>query len=133
MRSLPVRSAVAAVAVLALAPVPAVHAEPPPAALRDVPLPFLWPGAGLTSVAAVSDTEAWVSGRQGWIGDSTGNPVVRRRVGSQWKEYPLESWSGNGAAWQVVAHGGEVWAWGVQDDQVLFSARPGDSSPRHAR
>ncbi|GGU90350.1 hypothetical protein GCM10010182_01110 [Actinomadura cremea] len=36
----------AAVAIVALAPVPTVHAESPPAALRDVPLPFLWPRAG---------------------------------------------------------------------------------------
>ncbi|MEV5827600.1 hypothetical protein AB0L25_18725 [Spirillospora sp. NPDC052242] len=123
MRSLPARLAAAAVAIVALAPVSAVHAEAPPAALRDVPLPFLWPRAGVSSVAAVSDTEAWISGRQGQIGESAGNPVVRRRVGSQWKEYPLEGWSGNGAVWQVVAHGGEVWAWGVQDDERLYLAR----------
>ncbi|MFD0905318.1 WD40/YVTN/BNR-like repeat-containing protein [Actinomadura sediminis] len=123
MRPLPVRLIIAAIAVLALAPVPAVHAEPPPAALRDVPLPFLWPRAGVYSVAAVSDTEAWISGRQGQIGDGLGNPVVRRRAGSQWKEYPLEGWSGNGAIYQVVAHAGEVWAWGVQDGTRLYLAR----------
>ncbi|RSN67315.1 hypothetical protein [Actinomadura sp. WAC 06369] len=123
MRALPVRLAVAAAAVVALTPAAAVHAEPAPAALRDVPLPFLWPRAGVTGVAAVSDTEAWISGRQGRTGDGTGNPVVRRRAGAQWKEYPLEGWSGSGAVWQVVAHGGEVWAWGVQDDEDLYLAR----------
>ncbi|MBE1531096.1 hypothetical protein H4W34_000929 [Actinomadura algeriensis] len=46
MRPLPARRVVTAVAFVALAPVSAVHAAPPPAALRDVPLPFLWPRRG---------------------------------------------------------------------------------------
>ncbi|MFC9970768.1 hypothetical protein ACFVH6_07675 [Spirillospora sp. NPDC127200] len=123
MRSLPARLAATAIACVVLAPVSAVHAEPAPAALRDVPLPFLWPRAGVWSVAAVSDTEAWVAGRQGQVGDSPGNPVVRRRVGSQWKEYPLKGWSGNGYISQVAAHGGEVWVHGVQDGKRLYLAR----------
>ncbi|WP_030163420.1 hypothetical protein [Spirillospora albida] len=123
MRPFPAHLAVAAVVFVALAPVPAVHAEPPPAALKDVPLPFLWPSAGIYSVAAVTDTEAWVAGRQGQFGDNHGNPVVRRRMGSQWKEYPLNGWSGTGSIAQVVAHGGEIWAWGVQDGERLYLAR----------
>ncbi len=123
MRSFRARLAAVAVAVVALAPVSAVHAETQPAALRDVPLPFLWPRAGVHSVAAVSDTEAWVAGRQGQVGDSVGNPVVRRRMGSQCKEYPLNGWSGNGGISEVVAYGGEVWAWGVQGGEKVYLAR----------
>ncbi|SNS49246.1 hypothetical protein SAMN05443665_100545 [Actinomadura meyerae] len=123
MRSLRARLAAAVVAVVALAPVSAVRAETAPAVLKDVPLPFLWPRAGVYSVAAVSDTEAWVAGRQGQVGDSVGNPVVRRRVGSQWKEYPLNGWSGNGTVYEVVAYGGEVWAWGVQGGEKVYLAR----------
>ncbi|MFB4308249.1 hypothetical protein [Actinomadura sp. GTD37] len=123
MRSFSVRLAVAAAAVVALAPVSAVHAEPVPAVFKDVPLPFLWPTAGVRSVAAVSDTEAWISGRQGQVGESAGNPVVRHRVGSQWKEYPLNGWSGNGGVWEVVAHGGEVWVRGVQGGEKIYLAR----------
>lgn len=123
MRSFRARLAAVAVAVVALAPVSAVHAETQPAALRDVPLPFLWPRAGVHSVAAVSDTEAWIAGRQGQVGDSVGNPVVRRRMGSQWKEYPLNGWSGNGGISEVVAYGGEVWAWGVQGGEKVYLAR----------
>ncbi|MFI0353163.1 hypothetical protein [Actinomadura sp. 9N407] len=123
MRSLPARLAAAAIAFIALAPVSAVHAAPPPATLKDVPLPFLWPRAWTGSVAAVSDTEAWVAGGQGYIGDNTGNPVVRRRMGSQWKEYPLRGWSGNGGISKVVAYGTEVWVWGLQDGERLYLAR----------
>ncbi|MQY05836.1 hypothetical protein [Actinomadura macrotermitis] len=117
MRSFSARLAATAVAFVALAPVSAAHAEPTPATLNDVPLPFLWPSAGVYSVAAVSDTEAWVAGVQGNVGangGNGGNPVVRRRVGSQWKEYPLNGWTGNGRISQVVAYNGEVWVQGVQ-------------------
>lgn len=123
MRSLPARLAVTAVAFVALAPVSAVHAAPPPATLRDVPLPFLWPRAGVYSVAAVSDTEAWFAGVQGFVNEPGGNPVVRRRMGSEWREYPLRGWSGSGGIQEVVAHGGEVWVWGVQDGTRLYLAR----------
>ncbi|MCP2342485.1 hypothetical protein [Actinomadura rupiterrae] len=126
MRFLAVRTAVApallAAASAVLVPASAAQAAAP-AALKDLPLPFLWPGARVFSVAAVSDTEAWVAGGQGHVGDNTGNPVVRRRVGSEWKEYPLEGWSGNGDIAQVAAYGGEVWAWGVQDGKRLYLAR----------
>ncbi|MFC9969369.1 hypothetical protein ACFVH6_00545 [Spirillospora sp. NPDC127200] len=123
MRSFSARLAATAVAFVALAPVSAVHAAPAPATLKDVPLPFLWPKAGVYGVAAVSDTEAWIAGHQGQIGNNRGNPVVRRRMGSQWKEYPLNGWSGNGSISKVVAHGGEVWAWGVQGEERLYLAR----------
>ncbi|GAA3207127.1 hypothetical protein GCM10010468_23080 [Actinocorallia longicatena] len=109
------RAVVAAVVLVGSAPPAAVHAAAAPAPLRDVPLPFLWPRAEVSSVAAVSGTEAWVTGGQGRVGGSAGNPVVRHRVGSQWKEYPLGGWSGNGYVSQVVAHGGEVWVRGLQD------------------
>ncbi|MBE1531095.1 beta propeller repeat protein [Actinomadura algeriensis] len=77
----------------------------------------------MTSVAAVSDTEAWVAGVQGFFNEPSGNPVVRRRMGSEWKEYPLQGWSGSGGVQEVVAHGDEVWAWGVQDGTRLYLAR----------
>ncbi|MBO2458176.1 hypothetical protein [Actinomadura violacea] len=108
-------AATAAAAVLTSLPAPALATAPE---LRTVSLPFLWPTARLTDVTADGAGGVWVGGVQGkyclrW-GDLCpayydGNPVVRRRVGSSWKEYPLNGWTGQGEIAQVASGAGETW------------------------
>lgn len=109
---------VSAVAALASLPAPALAAAPE---LRTVSLPFLWPWAQLFDVAADGSGGVWVGGAQGkyclhW-GDlcpvySDGNPVIRRRVGSSWKEYPLNGWTGEGGIGRIASGAGETWIGG---------------------
>lgn len=106
---------VAAVAAVVSLPVPALADGP---VLRAVSLPFLWPRAELFDVTADGAGGVWVGGVQGrycvrWadfcVLYSDGNPVVRRRVGSAWKEYPINGWAGQGEIGQIVSGAGETW------------------------
>ncbi|WP_460363994.1 hypothetical protein [Actinocorallia lasiicapitis] len=109
---------VATTAALVSLPGPAFAAAPE---LRTVPLPFLWPQAGLLDVTADGAGGVWVGGMQGgyclrwadhcWL-YSAGNPVVRRWVGTSWEEYPLNGWTGQGQISQVASSAGETWITG---------------------
>ncbi|QKG24552.1 hypothetical protein [Actinomadura verrucosospora] len=108
-------AAVTTAAALVSLPAPALADAP---ALRPVSLPFLWPTARLSDVTADGAGGVWIGGVQGryclrW-GDlcpvyNDGNPVVRRRVGSSWKEYPINGWTGQGEIERIAAGGGETW------------------------
>ncbi|KAB2379280.1 hypothetical protein [Actinomadura montaniterrae] len=119
-------AAVTAAAVLASLPAPALAAAPE---LRTVALPFLWPTARLNDVTADGAGGVWVGGVQGrycirW-GDlcpvyNDGNPVVRRRVGSSWKEYPINGWTGQGEITRIASGAGETWIAGSNSYMARF-------------
>jgi hypothetical protein len=106
---------ISTVAALASLPAPAIAAGHE---LGTVSLPFLWPTARLYDVTADGAGGVWVGGVQGkycvrW-GDlcpvyNDGNPVVRRRVGSSWKEYPINGWAGQGEIARIASGAGETW------------------------
>ncbi|OLT11426.1 hypothetical protein BJF79_24160 [Actinomadura sp. CNU-125] len=117
MRRFLAGAAVAGAALLAL-PVTA-HAAADD--LRTVPLPFLWPRADLTTVAPDGAGGVWIGGGQGahclvvlnpWC-YNLGNPVVRRWTGTNWKEYPIDGWTGNGFIGRVASGAGRTWIGGV--------------------
>ncbi|MDL4820075.1 hypothetical protein [Actinomadura opuntiae] len=117
---------VVTIAALVALPAPALEAAPE---LRTVSLPFLWPSARLYDVTADGAGGVWVSGVQGkyclrW-GDlcpvyRDGNPVVRRRVGSSWKEYPINGWTGQGEITRIVSGAGETWIAGTNSYMARF-------------
>ncbi|MFB4295169.1 hypothetical protein [Actinomadura sp. NTSP31] len=119
-------AAVATAAVLASLPAPALAAAPE---LRTVSLPFLWPTARLHDVTADGTGGVWIGGVQGkyclrW-GDLCpvyydGNPVVRRRVGSSWQEYPISGWTGQGEITRIVSGAGETWIAGTNSYMARF-------------
>ncbi|MBO2463893.1 hypothetical protein [Actinomadura violacea] len=125
--------AVVATATVVLSlPVPALAAAPAAApALRSVSLPFLWPWAQLFEVTADGAGGVWIGGAQGkyclrW-GDlcpvySDGNPVVRRRVGSSWKEYPINGWTGQGGIGRIASGAGETWIGGGSSTREASSS-----------
>ncbi|MBO2451196.1 hypothetical protein J4573_29170 [Actinomadura barringtoniae] len=106
---------VATAATLASLPAPAFAGAPE---LRTVSLPFLWSRSELFEVTPDGAGGVWAGGMQGkycvrW-GDlcpvySDGNPVVRRRVGSSWQEYPINGWTGQGEIARIASSGGETW------------------------
>ncbi|MQY07352.1 beta propeller repeat protein [Actinomadura macrotermitis] len=114
--------AVAATAVaLVSSPAPAFAAA---SELRPVALPFLWSKAELLDVTADGAGGVWIGGAQGryclrWADYcpvySAGNPVVRRRVGSSWKEYPINGWTGQGQIRQIASSAGQTWITGGSD------------------
>ncbi|WP_344829076.1 hypothetical protein [Actinocorallia longicatena] len=95
--------------------------------LSEVKLPFLWSEAGLGTVAVDVGGGAWIGGAQGkycikWADfcavSSPGNPVLRHREGTFWKEYPLNGWNGQplngqGQIAKVVSSGAETWVMGT--------------------
>jgi hypothetical protein len=126
MRHAIAAAATAAVAALASLPAPALAAGPE---LRQVSLPFLWPTARLYDVTADGSGGVWIGGVQGKyclrVGDlcpvyNDGNPVVRRRVGSSWKEYPLNGWTGQGEITRIASGAGETWIAGTRSYMARF-------------
>lgn len=86
---------------------------------NPVPLPFLWPDAGLTEVVPDGAGGVWVGGHQGaycvpiviigCVSQSEGNPVVRRWTGASWTEYPINGWTGEGPIDRIASAAGETW------------------------
>ncbi|MFG2091752.1 MULTISPECIES: hypothetical protein [unclassified Spirillospora] len=88
---------------------------------RRIGLPFLWPNAGLSDIAAVGPADVWVAGAQGafcipqiasWgcYVRSDGNPVVRHWNGSAWEEFPLPGWNSHGAITSIgTVASDDVW------------------------
>ncbi|QFG25338.1 hypothetical protein [Actinomadura sp. WMMB 499] len=84
-----------------------------------VPLPFLWPDAALSEVVPDGEGGVWVGGHQGaycvpvviigCVARSDGNPVVRRRTGTSWTEYPINGWTGTGPINRIASAAGETW------------------------
>ncbi|MBE1534689.1 hypothetical protein [Actinomadura algeriensis] len=84
-----------------------------------VRLPFLWHGSGLSEVVPDGAGGVWVGGHQGaycvpvviigCVSRSDGNPVVRRRTGTSWTEYPINGWTGQGPIDRIASAAGETW------------------------
>ncbi|MFA1546821.1 hypothetical protein [Actinomadura chokoriensis] len=109
---------------LALAASVAVAGVPETARAADtgwnaVPLPFLWPEAGLSDVTPDGAGGVWVGGHQGafcvpvviygCVAQSRGNAVVRRWTGTSWTEYPINGWTGEGPINRIASAAGETW------------------------
>lgn len=98
-------------------------------------LPFLWPTAVLTDIAAAGPSDVWITGVQGavcvpepasWgcLWKSDGNPVARRWNGSAWQEYTLPGYTGNGEMSMVTAAApDDVWVAADFPGQPQYLAR----------